>query len=504
MKIKTMKLLSLFLAGLMLLGTFVACDNSDDEPDETKKNQSEETGEKDAADIALEKLDADFGKEDFTVLTAENFKSEVSAKAGIVDPNGGSDQTINDAVHERNTYLEDRFNLKFTTIEKDESSLITQVQTEAQAKSGDFQLINTRIDGNASLATSGYLYNLLNMGMEFDGEWWDKGTAEFVLNDAVYFMTGSININDDSHTYIMAFNKDMQKEYAAAVPDPYKTVKAGEWTLDYFEKAIQGIASENGDGKYDEKDKYGFITSHEYGTTFFIGSGLQYIKTSEGEDPSLFLDSGLLDKATTVLGTARRIYWSNNATYISTPGDEPTGIKAFEEGHALFLGETSMHLTSLNANMSSSSGDGAFGILPVPKYDKNQSNYRTWVHPAGSSFSATSALSEDEAEIVGQIFEGMAILSHKTLRPAYYETTLRTKIAQDPESAEMLDIVFGNRVYDMAFYFNFGFKSGDSSREFFTDAVYKNTDNFISKYNSQSTRFNKRLNDIMKGLDKIQ
>ena len=501
MKTKAIKWLSLFLAGVMLLGTFVACGGDSDDPDETKAESKKEEGvETTEADIALGKLgDIDYGNKEFGILTLEIFKNEVEGKAGIVDASGGADQTINDAVHARNTYMEENYNIKdVVMIEKGEDSLSNLVQFEAQSPTGEFQLIDTRIGSNASMATNGYLYNLLDMGMDLEGAWWDSGTAEFVLNDAVYFMTGSININDDTHTYIMAFNKELQKRYSSTVPNPYKTVKAGDWTLDYFEKAIQGIATQNGDGAWDEKDTYGFITSHEYGTTFFIGSGLRYIKTEEGEEPSLFLTDGLLEKASDVLDAARRIYHANNATYISTPGQEPVGINAFEQGHALFLGETAMHLSSLNANMSSSGDEGAFGILPVPKYDKAQANYGTWVHSAGSSFSATSALSEEDAEIVGQLFEAMAIVSHKTLRPAYYETTLRTKIAADPESAEMLDIVFGNRVYEMAFYFDFGFSG------LFHDAAYNNNDKFVSQYTAKAKRFNTRLDDIMEGLNKIK
>ncbi len=251
MKTKLTKLACLLLAGLMLLSCFVACGDQTDDPsgEQTSGGAVTEGETVDEVQLALDELgEIDWGGEDFTVLYMESFKGEVYAENGTVDKDGGASQVINDAVYERNSLFEDRCNLVFKNMGKDASAVMTSVQNEASAPTGDFQLIDNRLGEAASLATSGYLYDFYELGVDLDQPWWDSGTAEFVLAGGVYFMSGSLNYGDDGVTYVLIFNKDMQKTYQNTVPNPYQTARDGEWTLEYFNNVIQGISSDNGDG----------------------------------------------------------------------------------------------------------------------------------------------------------------------------------------------------------------------------------------------------------------
>lgn len=416
------------------------------------------------------------------------------AENGTVDKEGSSSQVINDAVYERNSLFEDRCNLVWKTLEKEDNAMATAIQNEASAPTGDFQLIDNRLSYSAKMATSGYLYNLFNLGMDLEGEWWDSGTAEFVLAGGVYFMSGSLNFVDDNVTYVLIFNKDLRKTYSNTVPDPYQTVRDWEWTLEYFNNVIQNISHDNGDTTWDENDTYGFITTWEYGNTFFIGADLRYINNTDSEgEISLYLsDKSKMDKALQVLDLSKAIYHNNNATYMSPAGKEYLGQTAFKEGRGLFYGEVVSHLTPLVQEMKSE-----FGILPVPKYDKAQEFYRTWTHGSGSSFSVTSSISNDKAETVGLILEAYAILSHQHVKPAYYDIMLTSRNIHDAESAEMMDLMFANRVYEMSFYFqDFGFF------DLFKTATNDNADNFTSKYKSPSSSFENKLNKLLKKLNK--
>ena len=491
MKTKLIKLLCLLMAGLLLLSTFVACG---DEIDETESEQGTKgPAEEETADEIQAALDGlgeiDWGGEDFTVLYVDVFKGEVYGEKGIVDQEGGSSQIINDAVYERNSLFEDRCNLTFKTIEKDTSAVNTSVQNEASAPTGDFQLIDNRLGDASTLATSGFLYDFYELGIDLDGEWWDSGTAEFVLAGGVYFMSGSLNYADDGVTYVLIFNKDMQKTYSNTVPDPYKTARDGEWTLEYFNKVIQGVSADNGDGKWNELDTYGFINTWEYGNTFFIGSDLRYINNTgaDGEITLFLSDKSQMEKALNVLELSQAIYHNNNASYMSPPGQENLGQTAFKENRGLFYGEVVNHLTPLTQEM-----DGEFGILPVPKYDKAQEFYRTWTHASGSTFSVTSAIPANKAEDVGTLLEAYAILSHKFVKPAYYDIMLTSRNVHDSDSAEMMDLMFANRIYEMSFYFNdFGFF------DLFKSATNSGEGSFSSSYSRTAKRFNRVLKRIL-------
>lgn len=484
----------LVMAVLLLLSTLAGCaDNGDSNANETKGN-IETAAPGDEVQQALDDLgDINWGGEEFTVLYADRFKSEVVGINGTVDKDGGSSQVINDAVYERNTLLEDRCKLKYNVIEKEFHAIMNAVSNESKTGTGDFQLINSMSSDAATMATSKFLYDFIELDVDVDQPWWDVGTADFCLNEAIYFMNGSINFGDDDVTYVLIFNKDMLKSYPN-IKNPYQTVKDWEWTLDYFNTVIQGISADNGDGQWNEEDTYGFVTTWEYGSTFFMGSDLRYVLNDRNSDqPELYLaDKGRMDKALNVLDLSKQIYHNNNATFMSPPGEEIKGLDCFKNKRGLFYGEVASYLAMLNRET-----DFTYGVLPVPKYDKNQDFYRTWTHPSGSSYSVVSAISENQTEIVGNILEALAILSHQHLKPAYYETMLTSRNIRDEESAEMLDLIFQNRVYDMGMYFN---QLGLG--ELFKTSVNGNDDKFSSSYSSASRTFNNKVKSILKKLNK--
>lgn len=208
MKTKLTKLACLLLAGMMLLSCLIACgDNTEDVEDKTSGEAATEGETQDPVQAALDNLgDIDYGGREFTVLYGAGQKEENYGVNETVDKDGGASQIINDAVYERNTLLEERCNLVYGNMEGDVQS---RARTEASAPTGDFQFMDTTLRDQATLATNGFLYDFNALQVDLDGEWWDSGTANFVLAGGVYFMTGSTNTRDDGVTYVLIFNKDL-------------------------------------------------------------------------------------------------------------------------------------------------------------------------------------------------------------------------------------------------------------------------------------------------------
>lgn len=497
MKNLSVKVLSLLLAGLMALSCFVACGESSEGEGADSGTQAagaESEGETlDPAEAEMNALgEIDFGGESFAIMYQDTYKSEIWGENKTVDAEGGEDQVINDAVYERNSLLEDRCNLVFDHIPVSAAEVTATVLQEATTATGDFFLIASNAKEAASHASSGYLYDYVELGVDLDQPWWDGGTADFALDGKVFFMNGAVNFADDNVTYVLIFNKKLQAEHANTVPDPYETVLNWEWTLDYFNTVIQGVSADNGDGAWNENDTYGFITTWEYGNTFFMGSDLRYIiNDRDSVEPTLFLTDGKMDKALSVLETAQSIYHDNNATYMSPPGQEPLGLEAFKDNRGLFYGEVAQYLKTLNREM-----EGDYGVLPVPKYDKAQEFYRTWTHESGSTLSVTAAVKDPDT--IGQIITAYAILSYQKVKPAYYDVMLTSKSVRDPQSPVMLDIIFQNRVYDMAMYYSTQF--GDYYTLFKT-AVNDDSDSFSSKYASVSRKFDNAVDKFLRKLN---
>ena len=92
--------------------------------------------------------------------------------------------------------------------------------------------------------------------------------------------------------------------------------------------------------------------------------------------------------------------------------------------------------------------DDDFYIIPVPKYDEAQENYTTLLHD-GCSIFGISAYSDCKSAAAATL-EYMAYLSYKNVRPLYYDQALKNKYTQDPNSAQMIDLIHQNINTDFA------------------------------------------------------
>ena len=486
------RILCICLALLLLTATAAGCGETPGGPSEVSSETLTVT-EGETVDEAAEALEAidevDYGGREFTVLHAEgtNFEEELIGMPDIADAVASG--VINDAVFERNTEFELLCKLTYVKVPANNMSMLGMLTNEIAAGDTSYQFVDTNMSIAADCAVAGLLYNFLSFeSIDYGHPWWDKGTFGFNLDGNVMFMNGAHNIMDDDMTYILAFNKEMIKDYQ--VENPYHTVQNGNWTLDYFSGVIQSVSADNGDGKWDLEDTYGFAASHIIGNSFFYGAGLQYIQTdpSTGEI-SLALDSGRLEKATNILEKTLFLVYDQNAIYMGNYLEFGNAAQLFIDEQALFFSENTNYLRSIASTMESD-----FGIVPIPKYDEQQENYHTWAHNVGSTFCLPANLKDTET--IEKILEIYVILSYQHVTPAYYETLLGTRNVRDPESAEILADIFANRVYDMAQYYR-TFNLAD----LFYNCVNNNQTGFVSSYERTARGFERNLDQIMKKLN---
>lgn len=481
------RILALLLATGMLLPA-MACAQDGDKTTETQSNDQTTAAvevETDPLEIALNDLrkETNWHGEEFGLLYVNDiggYKEEVEADAQFSGEN--SNVVINDAVFERNTLFQEYCNLKFALLPVSVNAFNTTMSNGIQTGTRDFYLCTQSAGGTASSALQGYLYNYLNLGIDYEQAWWDAGTLEFALDGRVFFMNGPFNIVDDDVTYFVGFNKKLQKEHQ--IPDLYQTVRSMDWTMDYLNSVISDLSSDNGDGTWDEKDTYGLTATGVISASFFYGSGLKYVDNSADKDlPELMLDDKM-DRVLDVLDVTRSIIHENNSTYTGI------GLEIFMQDRALFGYEVISYLRTLSSSM-----EGEYGVLPVPKFDKEQDRYYAHSNPIGSTLSIPTTVAQTDMEQFANVLEIYCLLSQKLVRPAYYEVTLMTRNIQDLESAEMLELILSSRVYDLAAYFADLGLSG-----VFEEAATGSADNFSSKYASASKTFNKKVKNMLRKL----
>ena len=493
MKTKATKLLSLLLAGLLLMPTLASCTENDETAAETTAASNATTAniteEIDPLDKAIEDLrgKVDWDGREFGILYNNSIGgSEEEMEAEAQFSGESSNAVINDAVFERNTLFQEYCGVELIHLPVSAEGFSTTMKNGIQTGTTDFYLCSTSTGDTASHALQGYLYDYMKLDIDYDRAWWDQGTLEFALDGRVFFMNGPFNIVDDDVTYFIAFNKRLQKEHQ--VPDLYRTVRELDWTMEYLNSIISNLSTDNGDGVWDAQDTYGLTATGVLSASFFYGSGLKYVDNSLDKDvPELMLDDKM-DRVLDVLDITRSVIHDNHSTYTGV------GMEIFLKERALFGFEVISYLRGLSGSMESE-----YGVLPIPKFDKEQDRYYAHSNPIGTTLSIPTSTAQNDMEQFSSILEMYCLLSQKLVRPAYYEVTLMTRNIQDLESAEMLELILNSRVYDLAAYFADLGLSG-----VFEEAATGTADNFSSKYASAKKTFDKKVRNMLRKMQRAE
>ena len=123
---------------------------------------------------------------------------------------------------------------------------------------------------------------------------------------------------------------------------------------------------------------------------------------------------------------------------------------AFGNKRSLFCGSAFSALKKLRAY----DVDSIYGIVPLPKANVEQEKYYT---PASSMiYGICIPVNVPNPEFSAYMIEALACGGKNFVSPAYYEVALKSRAAKDDGSEEMLDLIFGNVVYDLGIMYNFG------------------------------------------------
>ena len=144
--------------------------------------------------------------------------------------------------------------------------------------------------------------------------------------------------------------------------------------------------------------------------------------------------------------------------------------------------------------------EATIGILPAPKFDEQQENYVSldW----GGLMGVPASI--QDADLVGAVMELLAFESGDTVIPAYYEVLLAGKLARDPDTVAMLDILFDTVAYEPGVFLSS--MSSAISTLLYTPSqiVLSNKKDFASSYAKQEPSVNKALDKFYADLEKLE
>ena len=141
-----------------------------------------------------------------------------------------------------------------------------------------------------------------------------------------------------------------------------------------------------------------------------------------------------------------------------------------------------------------------YGVVPIPKYDVTQTAYHSQMHDAFTIVCVPTTVTGDRLDEVSAVLEAMGSASYNIVRPVYYETTLRTKIAQDPQSSEMMELIINSIHIDAGIVFSHNM---NSIHKILHVLIKTGQNNTVSVCKTSTTAAQRKLTSLLSKLDQL-
>ncbi len=439
------------------------------------------------ARLALDDLlpEADYEGYGFTIYTVSSGMKEY-------DPETEVGEVVNDSVYRRNRTVEERFNVTVTAVDSGAANLIENtnaVQKIVTAGDDAFDIAQLHSLFGANLSLEGLLVNLYDVEyLNFAQPWWfPQSVDELTFMGRMYLACNSLSSTSLSIMSVSFVNMSLMEDYSLG--DIYAVVTDGKWTLDVMSGMTKAVYSDlNGNGQKDVGDRFGLVTQtqREDLWTAFDVPILQ-----KGEDSLTIV--ALNDKLVDVVERVYDLFYEGNSTLCTDLTDFPKNVaEIFSAGNSLFLQEY-LFLAAENYFRET---DFDYGIVPLPKYDEAQPDYRSFAEGAYAAVPVTNA----NPERTGLLLEALTAEGYKQIYPAYFEVALKDKYLRDEQSTEMLDLVSDTMTVSFSFVYDNWQGFGHLFGKLFT--VTSGTTDVASYYEKNLKTAQKRVDKIIEGFSR--
>lgn len=446
-----------------------------DPADNTVQTENVETEDLSMKDNLPEK---DFGGYEYRIITRNEAWFH---GAWVTEETDG--EAINDAIYTRNSMVGERFNAVFS----EQLTGVDKVRNVILSGDDAYDQVNTRCSISWSWAEEGLYLSLAELPyLDLSKGYWDRSlNSDLSVGGTSYFAVGASNITGYDYTHALAFNKELVKNND--LPDLYDLVKSGKWTMDTFGSVIKDISADmNGDGIMDGEDRYGYLSQAKAVLPcMWIGAEVLSVNRDKDGLPTFTMPSDT--RFQNVFEKVYEVTWDTGAWFknASVNNADDLLLSMFQENRGLFYDTTFFYMATLRGM------DADFGIIPFPKFDDAQKDYHSRVE--GCELSGIP-ITVSDPERTSILMEALASASASTVTKAYYDITLKGKSTRDEASAEMLDIIFENRIFDLGDTI----WCDDLRDGVFRDMFSKNDRNIASKFASMQTKMDGK---IAKSLD---
>ena len=358
------------------------------------------------------------------------------------DENDGSpmDEAVFARQEKVNKFLGVNIVLQQYTDNTSHTAYIKNIESAIKNRDSKIEFLLTHVNGCvAGLISENYLLDLSEFeGIDLEAEYWNQNFMEALEIDGNYFLgLSDFNI---LYTYVLAFNKDMLALYDSHMDKSlYDLVRDREWTLDeMIELSSLVYIDTTGNGKTDD-DTFGITgTCWVSFCGFLTSSNIPMMEQNDSGAYVVAINNDLNgDKADSLITKMRDLGSSNNAYFDYDYSKLSVSITS---GRALMQVCSTFNLpTYLNYNID-------FGVVPVPMYDLDQASvgYKSlqWGGYIG-------VLSYQKNPIkIAHTLELLAYYS-ENVKITFYEKLLGKQVADMPDDAAMLEIIWDSVTTDI-------------------------------------------------------
>lgn len=377
----------------------------------------------------------DLNGEDFSILNG-NVSTWMMISTVVSDGENGD--SLNDAIFRRNHAVEEKFNLHIK--EEATGSALSLAQKSVTAGDNAYDLFLVVKADALSLVLKNALVDYADIPyIQTDMPWWVQNSmSDMSIAGRVYYGISNFDTTHYDGVRTIFFNKSMVDAYD--LESPYDLVRSGKWTLAKLLELGTAVSQDlDGDGKWTETDQYGYSSwSAISGETLMTGSDAP-LSLQKDEDDLPYFNMNTPYYITRLEAVADLLA----ADGFLNPGacsENNGGVEYFKAGRILFYNEAMGNAQKLRQM------ELDFGIIPGPKYDEAQENYR---NVGGNPYFTAVPITAPDLSMIGAVMESLAYESTKTVKVAAYDEMLWGKVSRDDASEEMLNIIYSTLCYDM-------------------------------------------------------
>ncbi len=380
---------------------------------------------------------------------------------------------------------------------------LNEIRMSVNVGFGAYDLIagwSTRI---VTLMTEGLYLNLDEQQYySSDDPWWSRSvTNALTIGGKIYMNTGDIAATYMDSCYAVIINQAVSEKFGYRYDDFYEIVNSGDWTMEYFSQLVRDSYSDDGDGVRNDKDLYGLVCSYLAADAFWSSCDISIIENNGTDHPTLNFNTARIQRAAE---SVHSLFYGNIGAEVGQNGS--TIFTSAEDLSAAFMQDRAMFTIVVLKDLKDFSAmKTVYGVLPVPKLDHDQDEYRTNVQQSMSlwgipkdakdptmSAAVLTSLGSDSRDIV--------------IEPHYYKL-LRTRYVKDSTSGYMIDLIY-NGIYmnfDTLFNEALGESVSASDRPSMPAFIFRcmgrdTTPNMEGWWSTYSEGLQKRLLDICSAL----